>query len=144
MREVAKYSYCFVCGDKNEDGLRVKFLADRDHAVAHYEPQEKFQGYKGILHGGISATLLDEIMIKAVYAYDVVAVTAEMTVRFKKPVRLSDKLDLTARVVQRKKRFYCTEGEIHDANGELLAAATGKYLIVTGRFEEELQESLED
>jgi len=144
MREVAKYSYCFVCGDKNEHGLRIKFLADRDKAIAHYEPQEKFQGYKGILHGGITSTLLDEIMIKAVYAYDVVAVTAEMTVRFKKPIRLSDKLELTARVVQRKRRFCSTEGEIRREDGELLATATGKYLIITGAFEAELQESLED
>lgn len=143
MREVAKYSRCFACGDQNEYGLQVKFFADDTGAIAHCTARERFQGYEGILHGGIVATLLDEIMIKAVYARQVVAVTAEMTVRFKKPVRTGDELELTAKILVDKGRMLTAEGECRRGDGELLASATGKYLIISGEFEEELRRSID-
>jgi uncharacterized protein (TIGR00369 family) len=143
MKEVAKYSKCFVCGDKNEIGLQVKFYADETHAVGEYVAQEQFQGYHGILHGGITASLLDEIMIKAVYALDVVAVTAEMTVRYKKPVYTGERLTLTGKVVEKRGRFFSTTGEARRADGEIVATATGKYLQVSGEFRAELEKSLD-
>ena len=143
MKEVAKYSKCFVCGDKNEIGLQVKFFADETHAIGEYTAQEQFQGYHGILHGGITASLLDEIMIKAVYALDVVAVTAEMTVRYKKPVKTGDRLTLTGKVLAKRGRFFSTSGEARRADGELVATATGKYLVVSADFQAELEQNLD-
>jgi len=143
MKEVAKYSKCFVCGDKNEIGLHVKFYADETQAIGEYTAQEQFQGYQGILHGGITASLLDETMIKAVYALDVIAVTAEMTVRYRKPVYTGDKLTFTGKVTEKHARFFSTIGEARRADGEIVATATGKYLLVSGEFKAELEKSLD-
>ena len=128
MKEIAKYSYCFVCGDQNDNGLRIKFYTDGSEAVARYTTQEEFQGYRGITHGGILATLLDEIMAKAIIAEGIVPVTAEMTVRFKKPTRTGDQIQLTGRVFRKRGRMYSTEAEARREDGQLLATATGKYI----------------
>ena len=143
MKEVAKYSKCFVCGDKSEHGLRIRFLADEQGAIAQYTAEERFQGYSGILHGGITSALLDEIMIKAVFAHNVTAVTAEMTVRFKKPIRTGDQLKLNARVLERRERVFTAAGELRRQDGELVASATGKYLVITGALKAELEQSLD-
>ena len=68
MTEIVKYSGCFVCGDKNPDGLRIRFFTEGEEAVAECIADARFQGFKGIYHGGLTATLLDEIMAKAVLA----------------------------------------------------------------------------
>ncbi len=142
LREVGKYSGCFVCGDKNQAGLQVKFYADETGAVGDYVADERFQGYNGILHGGITAALLDEIMIKAVCALDVVVVTAEMTTRFKRPIRTGQKVTFRAKITNQRGRIYETEGEGRLPDGTLVASATGKYLLVDKEFESELGQSL--
>ncbi len=78
MKEIVKYSGCFVCGDLNECGLRAGFYYDGRQAVAEVEVGRRFEGYRGICHGGIIAALLDEAMIKAILAIDRYAVTAEL------------------------------------------------------------------
>jgi len=143
MKEIVKYSNCFVCGDKNEAGLQIKFYATDEGAIAEYTAGEYLQGYKGILHGGIISTLLDEIMAKAVLADDVVAVTAEMTTRFKKPVQTGEKLALTGRILKQRGRMYATSGEVRREDGTVVASATGKYLIVPRDFESALLKSLD-
>ena len=143
MKEIAKYSHCFVCGDQNESGLRIKFYADDGGAVARYTTQEGFQGYRGITHGGILATLLDEIMAKAIIAEGIVPVTAEMTVRFKKPARTGDQILFTARVLKKRGPVYITEAEARREDGEMLATATGKYMAVSGELKSQLLDSLD-
>jgi len=142
MKEIAKYSECFVCGDKNDAGLQLKFYATDEGAIAHYTTEEQYQGYKGILHGGIISTLLDEIMVKAVIAQGVVAVTAEMTVRFKKPIRIGERITLTANVRKKKSRIYMTGGQARREDGAVVASAVGKYLVVPREFESGLLESI--
>ncbi len=136
MKEVPKYSHCFACGDKNKAGLQVKFYADENGTFAQFTPRAQFEGYKGITHGGIVATLLDEIMVKAILT-DEVAVTAEMTVRYKQPVRTGERLTLTAHVENHRGRFYTTVGEARRDDGVVVATATGKYLAVSPEFKAE-------
>ncbi|HEX9750222.1 MAG TPA: PaaI family thioesterase [candidate division Zixibacteria bacterium] len=129
MEEIIKYAGCFVCGDQNPEGLRIRFYYD-DHrqAVADCEADPKFQGYKGVFHGGLAATLLDEIMVKAVLAERRYAMTAEMSVRFKSAIRVGERLHLIGRVTRRRGRLFETEGEIVTSDGAIRATATGKYL----------------
>ena len=75
MKEVAKYPHCFVCGDQNVHGLKAKFFFDGEKAFTEVTADGSFEGYRGIYHGGIIATLLDEVMIKAILAQPVTAVT---------------------------------------------------------------------
>lgn len=143
MKEVAKYSRCFVCGDKNEHGLKARFFFDGEKAETTLTAEEMFEGYAGIFHGGIIATLLDEVMIKAILAGDIYAVTAEMTVRYHQPVLVGDKLRFLGRVTQSRGRMYFTAGEVVGEDGTRYASATGKYLQARPELRDRLVESLD-
>ncbi len=143
MKEVLKYSGCFVCGDKNEIGLKAKFYYDGSKAFAKVVAAENFEGYNGIYHGGIISTLLDEVMIKAILAEDIYAVTAEMTIRFLKPVQIGEKLEFSGKVVKNKGRIYITEGEVKNEDGEIFATASGKYIEADQTLKDTLMKSID-
>ena len=128
MKEVLRYSNCFVCGDLNPGGLKAKFFFDGKKAYTEIATDSRFEGYKGIYHGGVLSSLLDEIMIKAILANETYAVTAEMTVRFLLPVKTGDKLSITGWVRSHKGRLYLTEGEAVNSEGQMVASASGKYV----------------
>ena len=143
MKEIDRYSNCFVCGDKNISGLKADFYYDGEKAFTEIEALEQFEGYKGIYHGGVISSLLDEVMIKAILAEDIYVVTAEMTVKYIRPVQVGEKLYFTGRMVKNRGKLYFTEGEVKDKNGELYASATGKYIEVNDRLKAQLLKSLD-
>ena len=143
MKEVLKYSHCFVCGDKNPCGLKARFYYDGQQAVTRLTADEIFEGYHGIYHGGILSTLLDEVMIKAILAETKYAVTVEMTVRFLHPVRIGDELVITGTIIRQKGRVFFTEGQVADESGKIYATATGKYIEAGEGLKEELMNSLD-
>jgi uncharacterized protein (TIGR00369 family) len=143
VKEIVKYSGCFVCGDKNPIGLAVKFYEKEGGAAAEFAPKKALEGYQGLLHGGILSTLLDEVMIKAVLAKGVFCVTAELAIRYKKPVAVSDKLSLFGHIQKENGRVYITKGWAKNQKGEVVAEAEGKYFIPKPKEIEKLKESLE-
>ena len=142
MREVAKYAGCFVCGDKNEIGLKAVFEFDGEVVRTTVTARRMFEGYKDIYHGGILSTLLDEVMIKAILAEDIFAVTAEMTVKFKAPVPIGEELTFTGRITDRRRRLFLTDGSAAGKDGTIYATATGKYIEARPKLEDQLKASL--
>lgn len=143
MKEIPLYSGCFVCGQENHIGLKVRFFWDGEKAVCEFTANEEYAGYKNILHGGIVATLLDEIMIKALLAQDILAVTAEITVRLKKPVFSGDRLHLEGRKTGENGAVYSAEGVAINQNGETVAEATARYVRPGNNLGSKLRESRE-
>lgn len=142
MDEIVKYSGCFVCGDLNPCGLKARFYYDGEKAFSELVADRRYEGYRSIYHGGIISTMLDEVMIKAILAEDVYAVTAEMTVRFVAPVRTGDHLSFSGWVTRRKGRMYFTEGEVH-VGEKLVAGASGKYIEARPEMQKLLKESID-
>ena len=143
MKEIPKYSNCFVCGDDNKHGLQAKFFYDGKKAVTEIVASKEMEGYKGIYHGGIISALLDEIMIKAVLAIDKYVVTAEMTVRYILPVRTGEKIRFTGEIIRNKGKIFFTQGEAINEKQELVARSTGKYIEVDQNFKKELMNSID-
>ncbi len=143
-QEVAKYNNCFVCGPHNPTGLNLKFTFDGKRAHTSYQPGASFEGYKGILHGGIIATILDEVMIKAALAQDIMCVTAQMDIRFKAPVFLGKNIEFSGEVTEIKGRIITTSGKAVDSEGRVLAESSGKYMTVSPQMEQVLQQSLSE
>ncbi len=143
MQEVMKYSGCFVCGDRNEHGLQARFYYDGEQAITEVDAGRRFEGYPGIYHGGIIATLLDEVMIKAILAVGSFVVTAEMTIRFLAPVRTGDKIRLTGRITHTKGRVFHTEGMATGEQGQVFATATARYVKAGDKLKAELMSSLQ-
>ena len=144
MQEIAKYSGCFVCGDSNDIGLRARFYFDKDRAFTEYVTEKRFEGYLGFFHGGITATLLDEVMIKALLAKGIYVMTVELTVRYKKTVATGQELFLQGFVEKENGRLYITRGEVRTGDNELVATATGKYIRARGELKDILLQSLDE
>lgn len=144
MQEVAKYKDCFVCGDRNETGLQARFFELEDGSVvSEFVADERFQGYKDILHGGILAAMLDEVMIKAVLAKGIFAVTAEIVIKFRRPVMTGQKIRLTGRIAQEGRRITKTTGYAMDESGLEVASAEATYVTAKGALKDVLESSID-
>lgn len=125
---------CFGCGPANPTGLQLDFLRDEDGAVVCLaEVSDAFCGHPGYLHGGIIATLLDEIMSKAARAGGWTAMTRHLEVDYLRPVPSSAPLRLEGRVVRSEGRKHWVEAQILDAGKKTLARAKGLFVEVRPR-----------
>jgi uncharacterized protein (TIGR00369 family) len=123
---------CLVCGIENDFGLKTKFYeSDNEEVIGIFTPHEKLQSYPGILHGGISATILDETIGRAImakYGQNSFGMTIELNIKYKKPVPLDTELKVVGRIVNDRGRIYEGSGELLLPNGEVAVSATGKYM----------------
>jgi uncharacterized protein (TIGR00369 family) len=140
---IQRYNHCFVCGDKNDIGLKIDFFYDEGKAIAEYTPSRSFEGYRNVLHGGIISTLLDEVMIKAILAKGILTVTSRMDVKFKKPAKIGERLLLEGKIKEDKGNIIITEGKVFNQAGSLIATAQGTYFRVKGQVKELLDRSFE-
>ena len=123
---------CFVCGKKNAEGLKLNFVLDKEKKIMEtvFTTEEWQQGYAEIIHGGIIATLLDEVMGKLAFELGINAVTAKLSVRFQKPVGLNDKLLVKGQITEETSRIVYAKAEARFENGSLAAEADSKLIIV--------------
>lgn len=123
---------CFVCGEANPLGLRMRFETDGKLVRATFSPRPEHIGFKGVVHGGLIATVLDEIMVWAcAVPTRRFAFCAELKVRFLNPLPPGAVVQLTGELTaNRKGRIFEAKGTAQDAGGLMLAEATGKYLPI--------------
>ncbi len=123
---------CFVCGEKNPAGLKLRIRTDpaRGESAADVIFPEHLQGWAKIVHGGLLATVLDEAMIYAAGAKGLRCVTGEMTVRFVKPASTGVAYKLKGRFVEDKERIVLAESQLLDSDGQEVAWASGKLFKV--------------
>jgi uncharacterized protein (TIGR00369 family) len=138
---------CFGCGPANARGMRLQFETDteRQRIVGRFRIGPEYQGGHGFIHGGIIATVLDEVMSKVSRLSDVRTVTAELNVEYLKPVPVDAELVVEGFLVRRDGRQLYHRGEIRDASGALLARGHGRFVVVDperfGRQRPETQEA---
>ena len=123
---------CFVCGSGNSSGINLAFKLDpeNDGARAHVIFPARFQGWEGVVHGGLLAAVLDEAMIKAGQAKGIACITAEITVRFKKPALIGQEYLIKGRIIEDKGKFILADSEALDPAGTPVACARGKLFVV--------------
>jgi len=135
VRKQHSSKMCFVCGENNDFGLRAKFYeTDKNELVAIINPSEKHQGYPGRMHGGIAATILDEIIARSISNgkdEQLWGVTMELKTKFRKPVPLGQELKVVGRVTTEGTRSFEGTGEILLPSGEIAVSAEGKYIKLT-------------
>ena len=131
---------CFACGRDNPIGMRLRIELGEGSARAAWTAGDDFVGWSDKLHGGIIATLLDEVMAWAPSSYDSWAVTAEMTIRYRSPASPGEELHAEGHVVERRRRIYEVRGEVHGADGRLIAEGSGRYLGASPAAKADLKE----
>ena len=132
MRALPHTDSCFVCGESNASGLKLRFETDGQVVLARFVPREDHIGFKGTNHGGIIATVLDEIMVWAcAVATKRFGYCAELNVRFASPLRPGQEVFASAELTSnRRNKIFEAKSELRDAGGTVLASATGKYLPI--------------
>jgi acyl-coenzyme A thioesterase PaaI-like protein len=135
MELTDKDDYCYVCGSANELGLGVRFYPDGEAGSrASYTVRQEHTGWKGIFHGGLTFTLMDEGLGWALYYQGLRGVTAKSEVRFKVPILVGTKILVTASIVERARRLVRAEAKVRrdDDSNEVLAELTATmYLAPT-------------
>ncbi len=122
---------CIGCSPHNPIGIKLEFWDDGEGLYAEWEPRPEFMGWVNVLHGGIQATLLDEISAWVVYTKCATAgVTAEMQVKYKNTVFTNQgKIILRAVLLEQNKRIAVIQARLFDKDEKLCAEATVKYFI---------------
>ncbi|MCX2727418.1 PaaI family thioesterase [Thermomicrobium sp. 4228-Ro] len=133
---------CFGCGERNPIGLKLAFYREEEGVEASFTPQPEHEGYIGLVHGGILATLLDEAMSWAVISTaGRLMVTAHLSIAFRRPVAVGQQLRLRGWVERSERRLVRARAEIRDAvQGTLLAEAEGTFLPVAADREKSWRE----
>jgi uncharacterized protein (TIGR00369 family) len=122
---------CFACGTTNPIGMRLDIEFGPGTARARWTVGDDYVGWSDKAHGGIIATLLDEVMAWAPSSDDSWAVTAEMSIRYRSPASPGEELVAEGRVVGQRRRIYEVHGEVRGADGRLVAEGSGRYLGAT-------------
>lgn len=133
-RVKARYENCFGCGRANVIGLQLGgFALENQTVTATFRPRPEYRGFDGILHGGIIATALDELLgWTAILLADAMAVTAKLDLRYRSPGPADGDYRLEGRVDDRRGKRLLMSG-ICTADGKVIAEASGIFLV-TGRI----------
>ena len=128
--QLSKTGNCFVCGNDNRHGLRATFQSNGDLMCSFGSVLlgETFQGWGQIVHGGILAALLDEACIYAVMSLGQQAVTAELQVRYRKPVPCGQVVTLFGEVLKHRRQVVMARSRLVLA-GEVYAEAEARLFL---------------
>lgn len=125
---------CFICGLENPVGLKLRIYQTEPGIIeTSYTAPDHFQGYPGVLHGGIVATILDEISGRAQMG-DVAAprfmFTAKLEVKYRKNVPTGKPLKIIGKAGRVKGKIAESWAGIYDQDGNLLAEANAMLITV--------------
>jgi uncharacterized protein (TIGR00369 family) len=132
MNKFSDDNRCFVCGKGNPHGLQFQFEYDPelDQVSAEIRFMDKFQGWKGVVHGGLISTVLDEVMVKTTGFKNLTCVTAELLIKFKNPAYVNTPYQAIGKILEIKRKLVFTEGYLRDNRNRIIASAKGKFFIV--------------
>lgn len=122
---------CFACHPDNSHGLRLKFFADDDTAevFTRIKPEHHFNGFPGILHGGVQCALIDEVAYWAMFdRIKKIGLTAKIDLSYLKPVPMDTELVVSGKISNHEKRRVEVETVIK-AEEEILTKASVLYFL---------------
>ncbi len=119
---------CFACGPENPIGLHLDFWSEGDRVKARFTPHPDHQGYAGITHGGILATVMDEAMATLLWRQDSPVVTAKFEMRLRQPAQAGTELLVEAWQDGGRGRFCYCEAKLTDPSGAVVAEAKGSFV----------------
>jgi len=120
---------CFVCGKDNPKGLKLDIKKDGNFAYAEFSLSNDYEGYPGIIHGGILASILDDVMANTKFLDGFIVYTVELNIRYLKHCLVSEKLVAVGYPIEIKHNILFAKGEIKTPVGLVKVEGSGKYYI---------------
>jgi uncharacterized protein (TIGR00369 family) len=130
LLELPHTAGCLVCGRDNPHGLNLTSLVDPDTGTVStaFTPAAHHIGFEGIIHGGVLATLVDELMVwSSIWASRKACVAAELSLRFVQKAAPGQSLHAIATVTRQRSRMIEAAAEVFEGS-TLICTATGKYM----------------
>ncbi len=124
MKKQPNSDYCFVCGRKNERGLYMTFYDDGDNEVySEHSVSEEYQSYPGVVHGGVVAAMLDEVVGRVAMIEDQhhFMMSVKLEIKYRYPVPTETPLRIVGRIIRLRGRLGKAVGEIFLPDGTLAA-----------------------
>ncbi len=130
-KKLSDDQYCFACGALNPIGLHMEVSFRDNKAFSRLCLKREFQGWSEIVHGGVMATILDEIMAHAVLHYVGQAVTTSLQVSYRAPLHVGEEIEAIGYVAEKKSRAAVAEAEIRVLGSKkLIATGESKFILV--------------
>ena len=136
------YNRCFGCGAQNPIGLHLgQFAETADGIEAPFTPGSNFNGFHGVVHGGVIATALDEISAwSAIVSEGVFVFTAKLDIRYRTEAKVGDTFVLSGTVTQRRGRRLLIDAEMR--SGDTVAAQSSGLFVVADTVDDLLESTL--
>jgi len=140
LNDSSGYQACFGCGGRNPHGLALVFRVEGDEIVAEYTPDERFQGFPGVLHGGVLDTMLDETLSRAAVYAGKWMMTARLEIRYRRAAPIGQALRVSAQPTQVRSRMVSARGAVRLASDPqvVFAEAEGVFMPITAEYEREM------
>ena len=144
MKKIKKESwnqqddFCFGCSEKNPVGLQLDFYDYGDYVESEWIANKNYEGWHGVLHGGIVATLLDEVGSWVIISkIGRAGMTVELNVRYHKKISTNEKIYIQGKLIEHKRNIAFIESKIIK-NGEIKASAISKYFLFDQKTSKEV------
>ena len=127
-----EYKNCFICGSENSIGLKLEFFYKDKKVYAEWISKKDYQGFDGVVHGGIIASLIDEAVAQIIMHEGYIAVTTELNVKYLKPFPIGKKVVICAEIVEHRRKIIIGKAVIYDKESPSFIYARGdaNYYIV--------------
>ena len=124
------YSMCFGCGQNNPIGLKLGFRWDGKTARAEFTPTKFYQGWSGLVHGGILISILDEAMAYAALFEGRHCITAKMQVKLSRLAPIDEPLIITSSTIRKTRKLVEAKAAISLKDGTLIAEGTATQFVI--------------
>lgn len=128
LNDETTYQRCFACGRHNDAGLKMTFRREGERVIADFTPREQHQGFPGVLHGGILATLLDETMSRTGALRREWLMTGKLDIRYRRPATVHQPLRIWGEITRERRGAIDAVGAVETLDGTVLADARGLFL----------------
>ena len=115
---------CFVCGPKNNMGLKLVFRLEDEVCRSEFTPDDTHCGYDGVTHGGIIFSVLDDVMANWIHLNRIRAYTAKCDIRYKGNLPTGTQVALEGRCTKQRGRLIEMQGTMYRADTNELVATT--------------------
>ena len=141
LNDTTDYQRCFACGQRNPYGIHMVFRREDNTIVSDFSPREAYQGFPGILHGGIVAVVLDEALNRTSLLAEQPAwtMTGRLDIRYRRYVPYGPLLRVRATLGMQRRRMTQASGRLTLAADEsvVFAEAQGSFMgLDTAALEE--------